>query len=87
MPAGFAALAAGARKRTSREAHTESAISAMGKTIIIKRAAVPGIAPGFSPDSKPNSVNSRRKTPLRVRLERRVMKLMPAKNVASRRTP
>jgi hypothetical protein len=59
----------------------------MGKTIIIKRAAVPGIAPGFSPDSKPNSVNSRRKTPLRVRLERRVIKLMPAKNVASRRTP
>lgn len=85
--AGFAALAAGARKRTSREAHTENAISAMGKTIIIKRAAVPGIAPGFSPDSKPNSVNSRRKTPLRVRLERRVIKLMPAKNVASRRTP
>ena len=33
--AGFAALAAGARKRTSREAHTENAISAMGKTIIM----------------------------------------------------
>ena len=59
----------------------------MGNRIIMNLAAIPGIGPGRSPDSKANSANISINTPLLVRLESLVIKLIPAKKVASRRRP